>query len=98
MTYIRLNEKYLEENKQKAKETSLSWDKENKDMLLFDEAIKETVTIGEITEGGILCLDSDSDLGFISLSIQLDNDNLMTIANIIVKRMNKFKSVLESLK
>jgi len=55
--------------------------------------------IDEIEEDGKIHITCDNnELGIIATWVQLDTDDLIRLIEIAVKKMNKFKNILESLK
>ena len=81
-----INEKFIEKNK--------SNDKENPKLHFEDDSMGQ---IDEI-EGSILHVINNGELGDFSFDVELDDDDMIAIAGLIVKKLNKFKAVLESLK
>jgi len=95
--YVNLNEKFLERTKKKAKEKSISESGDDgKDNLMYEE-INENIVIDEITDEHIL-VSIDSDLGYISFEIPLTADVLEDLLGMVIKKMNKIKTLIESLK
>jgi hypothetical protein len=106
MAYVNLSESYIEKNRKKAKEEAISnfGDEDGKDNLVFVDTEKDRAEndaldhIEEIDEDGSITITSESKLGYISIDIQLTDEDFITLIGIAVKRLNKFKNVLESLK
>lgn len=59
---------------------------------------QDKVVIDEITSDGELSIHSESDFGYIALDVQLDTDHIVRLIEVVVKKMNRFKTALESLK
>lgn len=98
MTYINIDGKFFDSTREKARKDEIaSSGEEDSDSLLWED-LKEETRIEEINEDGSINLVYNSDLGYISLVAYLDDDDLVRLVNIAIKKMNKLKSVLESLK
>lgn len=69
---------------------------EAKEQLRFDP--EDLTRIEEITEDGTINVISESKLGYISIDVKLDDEDIITLIGLITKRMNKFKAVIEGLK
>ena len=52
----------------------------------------------EIDEDKVIRLTCDAPLGYVSVDSELDIDSQIDIVELAVKRLNKFKTLLESLK
>ena len=102
MGYIKLDKDFLEKNKEKAEEFSMNENgEEGKGSYLFldsDFAMNESVTIEEINDKGNITFSVTNNLGYFSFDVPLDDDDLIQIMQIVTKRLNKFKTVMESLK
>ena len=59
---------------------------------------EDKVEIDEITEEGVISAHCESKFGYVSFDILLDSEDMVTLITSIVKKMNKFKSLIESLK
>jgi len=96
--YVRLNEKFLEKTKEEAKETAISQmgDEDGKDNLLWEDTVGK-IEIEEITDEYI-CVSIDSKLGYFSVDIPLTSDVLEDLLGVVIKKMNKIKTMLESLR
>ena len=89
-------DKNLEEWNERAKEEY--GEEGGKDTYLYED--EEVGYIDEIDENGkwlkVVC--ETSKLGYISMMIDLDIDDLIRLIEIAVKKLNKFKTILEGLK
>lgn len=73
-------------------------EEDGKENLIFDFS-KCTAEISEIDENGTLTIDLDStEFGFISVDVKLSDQDMIAIIGLAVKRFNKVKTMLESLK
>lgn len=61
----------------------------------FDDA---SVNDWEINDEGELVISMDTKLGYFSMTVPLTNEMMESLISLTVKRLNKFKSLLESLK
>ena len=106
--WLRLDEKYLKEHTESARALSIeeNGDEDGKDDLRFgfDNGTKEggiisSIEIEEIdSETGTVVMTADTPLGYISMNAKLDMDDLIRLMEIAVKRVNKFKTILEGMK
>lgn len=95
--YISLDKAFLEKNKAKAIEASINMSgKEGNDTLLFEETT-DSIEELDIKEDSIEVIVSN-ELGYFSLEIPLDTSDWETLLGIVIKRMNKMKTLLETLK
>ncbi|MDO8623184.1 MAG: hypothetical protein Q7R52_02965 [archaeon] len=100
MSYISIDKEFFEKTKEKAFEREKEQNGEDAKSYLYEDKNlgSETITIDEIQDNGTISFNIINDLGYFSFELPLDDDNLIGIVSIITKRLNKFKSVLESLK
>ena len=98
--HIYMNKSFVEKNLKKWNEEAISdlGEEEGKDTLIYHDE-----TIGAIEEinydkGTITVMAENSDFGNIYIDIKLDTENLLELIEFAVKKLNKFKSILESLK
>ena len=68
-----------------------------KDNLRFDDD-GDKASIEEVGDDGTLFVMSESKYGTISFDVKLSDDDLIDLIGLVTKRLNKFKSVIESLK
>jgi len=98
--YIHIDSQFYEKDKERAKERAdqqgLNDDKESSPSLMW-ETLDEISDV-EIEDDGSITVGISNDLGYFNITYQLDTDDLMKIAQVIVKRLNKFKTIMESLK
>lgn len=99
MVYMNLEKKEFSEEKIKEyhKEaiSEIGDDGGKSSLLCVDNA--DVVVIDEIEDGEIHA-HSESRFGYVSFDIKLDSDDMIELIEQIVKKMNKFKTLLESLK
>lgn len=93
-----MNKSYVEKTMQKANKRAideLSGEEKAEDTLLwqFDEEPEIS-----IEDGGIWLNSKDTPIGYISVDAVPDSDTQIELVEIVVKQLNKFKSLLESLK
>lgn len=95
--YINIDEKFFEENKEKAREESIAnIGDEGKENLIFDTE-KDNIDHIEV-DNDMLTIGINTELGYFSLDIPIDSFLIETIIGEVIKRMNKFKTMLEALK
>ncbi|MEK6883630.1 MAG: hypothetical protein AABY22_28640 [Nanoarchaeota archaeon] len=99
MVYFNLNKSEFTEEKQKEYE-KLSIEEmgieDGKGFLrIQDDSVK-----GKISDWEEECIivDIESPIGFISLEVRFDSEDLYKLIEIAVKKLNKFKTLLESVK
>lgn len=59
---------------------------------------KQNNRVEEIDDSGELWIVSETPLGYYSCNVKLDDETIIKIIEITTKRLNKFKSLLESMK
>ena len=92
MTYLNLDEEYLEKNKKKMKKLAIEdMGDDGKDSLRID--IKDEVDFE--FDKGTITLDSCSDMGFISVKYTLDDNECMEIVEYMKKKASKLKELLK---
>ena len=99
MVYLNINKDFFDKNKESMnKEAIEEMGDEGKDSYLFND--NEDGVIEEIDEEAstinIKC--ETSQLGYISMDIKVDSEDLLSLIELAVKKLNKFKTVLEGLK
>ncbi len=72
-------------------------DEDGKDSLLFDKD-GDKMEISEINDDGSISVTSDGPLGYIDITVKLTDEDIINMVSMLVKRLNKFKAVLEGLK
>ena len=99
MVYITANKEFVEKTSEKANKDAISefhGEDEPGKSLLWD--LEDQYSEIEITEDGRIKVVSDSKFGFISVDVALTSEDLVKIVELVVKRLNKFKNVIEGLK
>ena len=99
MVYLNLDKEFVDKNLKKWNEESISESGEDgKDsyLIINDQDGRIEDIDEDASEFNVVC--DDPNLGFISLDVKLDSDSLLKIIELSVKKLNKFKTVLESLK
>jgi len=100
MVFISMDKKFVDKNLQKWNRKAIEeyGEESGKECYLYED--EEVASIDEIDENGnwikIVC--ETSPIGYISMYVDLDTDDLIRLIEIAVKKMNKFKNILESLK
>jgi hypothetical protein len=98
MVYLNIDKEFFEKNKNKAEKQSIEeLGDEGKNNLIFD-IINDEVNIEEIDDTGKISISSKSDFGWVYTDVKLDNDDMLRLIELFVKKLNKFKSLLESIK
>ena len=97
--YMNLDKKFVDDNLSKWNKDAIE---EFKDMegkennYLFSDEYEGSVD--QIKEDSISIIIDHPKLGFISTEIKMDKDDMLSLLEMAVKKMNKFKTLLESLK
>lgn len=95
--YANLDEKFLRKTTEKAREESVaSIGDDGKDDLMYPD-LNDKIEEFNIAENEIE-LSVSNELGFFSIRIPLDSDDLEQMLSIVIKKMNKIKTMLESMK
>lgn len=99
MVYLMLNKGYVERTMKEANEQAINelGEEDGKDTLMWDLNDSKD-KLEEIGEDGSLSVVSASEIGSIDIYLKLSVSNDIDIIESIVKRLNKFKTMLESLK
>jgi hypothetical protein len=99
--YINLNADFLEKTKANANKEAIAemgeGEQEGKNKLLYPETKQDIVESIEI-EYNKITIAISNELGWFDFTIPLDTNTLEQILSVVIKRMNKIKSILESLK
>ena len=97
MVYLNIDSEYFEKNKDKFLKTAKEefGDENSKSYLYIDEIEGQ---ISEIEDNKIFITIENSPIGYISMDVSISTDDLVKLLEIAVKKMNKYKTVLESLK
>lgn len=96
--YVNLNEQFLEKSKKEAKEVAIAqFGEEGKDNLLYEDTAEDVLQELEIGDAKIT-VGIENELGYFSFDIPLDTDALEQLLTVVIKRMNKIKTLLESVK
>jgi hypothetical protein len=94
--YAEIDDKFLIRTRKEAIEEALATDTENKNKLLYPE-LNDGIEKFDIEEDKIEIGISNS-LGFFSFDIPLDANILVQMVTIAIKKMNKVKAFMESIK
>ena len=98
MVYLNLNKSAFTEEKMKQYE-KLSMDEVGDDgkgfLRIQDDSINGTISAWE---DDYIIVDIDSPMGLISSEVKFDSEDLYKLIEIAVKKLNKFKTLLESVK
>lgn len=98
MVYLVLKKSYVERTMQEANDRAIDeMGEEGKDSLMWSIDDSED-NLEEIEEDGSLDVVSDSEIGYIYISPKFSVSNEIELIESIVKRLNKFKSLMESMK
>lgn len=97
--YVTLSKKFLEKEKGKAAKEALKAfpnDDYVSDTLLWSD-LEADLDIEEITDK-CLKINIDSEMGYFSIEIPLDMETLVELIEILAKKVNKIKTILEASK
>ena len=95
--YVNLDKQFLEKTKEEANKDAIAdTGDEGKNELLYAELTDELENF-EITDDEISVAFSNK-LGYFSVTIPIDADALEQLISVTIKRMNKIKTLLETLK
>lgn len=99
MVYMNLEKKEFSKEKldQANKESISEIGDEGNELIRFNDE-KDKTHIEDIEEDGTIQIVSESKYGYISIDVRLTDDDLIDLIGLVTKRLNKFKSVIESLK
>lgn len=99
MVYITINKDFLNKTKKEAEDKAIKeFGAEDGSNLFYYDVNDSDTRIDEITEDGKINVVNESPFGYISFNIKLEDEDYITLAGLIIKKLNKFKSVVESLK
>lgn len=100
MVYINLEKEFLKKTEKKANEDAIAemGEESGENILMYSDLKEDECYIDEINDDGIINIIINGEWGYIGAKIGLDDDDFIKIANLLIKRFNKFKSVVESLK
>jgi len=97
--YINLNQEFYNKTLKEAEKEAISImgdEAKGKDaQWTFDNI---NVEDWELDESGNLWIAMDTKLGYVSMTIPITDDMMESLISMITKRLNKFKSMIESLK
>lgn len=98
MVYLNLDKEFFEKNIKSMNQEAISelGDVDGKNMLTYSDNI--IAKIEEIDGDIINVVMQHPKLGYISMEIKLDEDDYIKFIENINKKLNKFKTLLESLK
>lgn len=94
--YLSLNKSYIERTMQEANKRAIKNHPDDTDSLMWHFDKEPEIEIDE--SENILRLIFDGPIGYINVDVVLDIDAQIKLVEIAAKRLNKFKSLLESLK
>jgi len=96
--YINIDSKFLDKNREKANKEAIAnvGEEDGKDSLVFN-LDKESIESIEVDEDN-LRVSIANDLGYFGIDIPLNDFLMQNIISEVIKRMNKFKTMLEALK
>jgi hypothetical protein len=100
MVYLNLDKNFVDKHLKEWNEEAINTfgEEEGKDMYLFNDG--EKARIEEIDEdaGELYVVCETSKIGYISLDVKLTTEDLLDLIEFAVKKLNKFKTILEGLK
>jgi hypothetical protein len=97
--YLNLDKNFVDKHLKEWNEEAIKeFGKEGKDMYLFND--EEDARIEDIEEDAgkfnVVC--ETSKIGYISLDVKMTTDDLLSLIELAVKKLNKFKTILEGMK
>ena len=98
--YVNLNKLFLDKNTKEGIATAIEQigEDDGKDQIVFESVINgDTIEDMKINDTDIDVTVSN-ELGWFSFKIPLDNKVMEDLLNVVIKRMNKIKALIESLK
>lgn len=97
--YISLNKLFLEKTQEEAnKEAIAELGNDGKNLLIYSNNLSVRIDSLGIDDDGTISVTFTTNLGDFSVEIPLDNNTLELILSAVIKRMNKIKTLLESLR
>jgi hypothetical protein len=95
---MNLNKEFIDKNLESMNKNALSrfGDVDGKNDYLFEDGVHGTIE--EIDDNRFGIIVDNPELGFFTVDIDLDDNDLVRLLEMAVKKMNKFKNLLESLK
>lgn len=94
--YASIDSKFLEKNKEKALKDYKEETGEEDERYLFTNLDDRVESV--IEETGKITIMVSNSLGYFSIEYNLDSEDLIRLFEVAVKKMNKVKTLLESLK
>lgn len=96
--YVNINEQFLEKTKEEARKESIEvvGEEDGKHNLVYQETKDEIEELN--IEDDKIEISFSNELGYFSFNIPLDTNALEQLLSVTIKRMNKIKTLLESLK
>lgn len=94
--YINLDKEYLEENMKKANDEAKSVMGDEGDSSLLFPNLVDSVDDFEIQDDTTLNVSFSNDLGYFNFKVKLDLDDLAKLMEILSKKVNKIKTILEA--
>ena len=98
MVYLNLEAKEFTPEKIEQMKQKYKSEVKGEDDCLYWEADDTNTRIEDITEDGKLFAISETDIGYISFEVNLSLDDQIKLMELMVKRLNKFKTLMESVK
>ena len=98
--YLTINGKFLDKKRPEAKKASIAnigeEDQKTEDSLTFED-LEDEITDVEITDSRISA-SFENKLGFFSVDIPIDTEDLISLLELAIKKFNKMKATFEGLK
>jgi hypothetical protein len=99
VVYLNLDKNFVDKHLKEWNEEAIkAFGEEGKDMYLFND--EEDARIEDIDEdaGELSVVCETSKIGYISLNVKMTTDDLLSLIELAVKKLNKFKTILEGMK
>lgn len=93
--YLSLDKKFLEKTKEKAIQQDIDDGGEGHSLLWSD--LEDTIDRFEIIDDNLF-VSVSSKAGYISFEIPIDHENMETLLLVVLKKLNKLKTLIESTK
>lgn len=97
MLYLAIDKEFFDKNKQKFLKEAKKDDLEDTYLIVDERAIGKIEEF-DFENSTIIATIENSKIGYIDIKIKLETEDLIKLIEFAVKKLNRFKNILESLK